>query len=161
MGDPFKILGLPPRFDLTPAEIQRAFLARSATLHPDRSTGDEALAAELNHARQTLADPEARARALLARAGGTEDTDRSLPDGFLLTMMDARERLEAAQVEGDAAAVRAWLAWAEEQRGRHVGRVGGLLSEEPVPAGAVRRELNAWRYIERMIEQIEAGPSGS
>lgn len=159
--DAFDLLGLEPRFDLDPAEVQRAFLAQSARLHPDRQTGDELAAARLNTARQTLADPEQRATALLLRLGGpSKEQDRTLPDGFLPAMMEARERLEDARAARDAAAVDAWLEWAEGRRREHVAQVSGLFAGQPVDVRAVRRELNAWRYIERMIEQIDGQGSG-
>lgn len=161
--DAFDMLGLEPRFDLNAADLQRAFLALSASAHPDRAGGDEVRAAALNAARQALADPEQRANALLARLGGpAKEADRSLPEGFLAAMMDARERLEDARARGDAGAVDGWLAWAEERRSGHVRAVGALFAACPVDTAAVRRELNAWRYIERMIEQIEgADPLGA
>lgn len=180
MPDAFDQLGLPPRFDLTAAQVRAAYLARATAVHPDHAGGGASGAAlpgaldgdsaRLNHARATLADPEQRAEALLARLGGpAKETDRSLPDGFLMEMMDVREQLDASVSARDSAGVSRWLAWADERRARHVACVGelffgamggGTTQADRSVLVALRRELNAWRYIERMIEQIDAPAGG-
>jgi hypothetical protein len=108
----------------------------------------------------TLLDPEARANLLLARLGGpSKEVSRELPDGFLMKMMEAREELEAAATRRDGAAVERWREWAERERDGHITRVGELfkafaVAREGKVLSDVRRELNAWRYVERMVEQI-------
>lgn len=169
MDDPFDVLGLPARFDLDPALVRRAWLERSAAEHPDRAGGAEAEAtggaARLNEARAALADPERRAIALLRRLAGARAAeilaDRTLPEGFLRGVMDLRERLEAERAEGGAAAVERMLTEAEGVRRAHIDRAGalfGALGAEPAPERLleIRRELNAWRYVERLIEQLSA-----
>jgi molecular chaperone HscB len=194
--DPFALLGLPRTFDLDAAEIDAAYLQRAAELHPDRlaaargggtgaGTGhldplaeaDAARrAAELNDARAELGNPERRAGVLLHLLGGPRpDEDRSLPDGFLLEMMDVRQELDAAQAAQDAAELERLRAWAASRRAAHMmslsskfRRLGDLESGSPERGRAamapslgagedllrdIRRELNAWRYIERMIDQ--------
>lgn len=168
--DAFDILGVAAQFNLDLPAVQRAYLARSADVHPDRAgvegggaEASEQLAAELNDAKRVLEDPERRANALLARLGGpSKEADRSLPDGFLMEMMELREAAEAAGASGDAAEVDRWIANAERRRKGHIESVGSAFATlGTVPAGdqlrAIRRELNAWRYIERMIEQLDGG----
>jgi molecular chaperone HscB len=168
-GDAFEVLGLVPRFEIDPGELQAAYLARARLVHPDHAgpgdgagdrPADGAIAA-LNAARTQLADPERRANLLLARLGGpAPEADRSLPPGFLAGIMEAREELAAAQDRGDAEAVERWLHWAEARRSEHAARVGALLSSSAASHAVLRdarRELNAWRYIERMIEQLDGG----
>lgn len=163
MPDAFDTLQLPARFDLAPQDIQRAYLARAAALA--RET-DEAVAAALNSARMTLEDPEKRASALLLRLGGpAKEADRSLPDGFLLEMMDVREQIAAAHA--DAGAIDKWEDWGEHRRQIHIEAVGrlfaniGAAAPERAALLAIRRELNAWRYIERLIEQLHARDDGA
>jgi DnaJ-domain-containing protein 1 len=161
-SDPFDLLGITPAFDVDPVALQRAWLAGSARLHPDRfsagsTESDEArrlaLLAALNHSRMVLADPFQRAEALMARLGGpSKEADKSLPEGFLMDMLEVREQLEEAAASGDAAAVGKWEDWAGEQRREAILRVAGLFKDGAL--AEVRRELNAWRYIERMIEQL-------
>ncbi|MGH7130588.1 MAG: iron-sulfur cluster co-chaperone HscB C-terminal domain-containing protein [Phycisphaerales bacterium] len=162
--DAFDILGVAARFDLDLPAVQRAYLARSADVHPDRAgEAGEQLAAELNDAKRVLEDPERRAGALLARLGGpSKEADRSLPDGFLMEMMELRESAEAAGASGDRAEVDRWIADAERRRKGHIESVGrAFAAVGAAPTGdqlrAIRRELNAWRYIERMIEQLDGG----
>lgn len=162
--DPFELLGLPPRFDLDVAALQRAYLIRSAAAHPDLAEDLAAAAdsAALNRARQQLEDPESRADALLARLGGpSREADRSLPDGFLMEIMEVREQLESALAARDPVAVARWHDWATAERVRHIAEVGArfaALSNPPDPASLrqIRQSLNAWRYIERMLEQLAA-----
>lgn len=165
--DPFAILGVPPRFDLNLGLVQRAYLERSASLHPDlgsEPSGGTAIdSASLNRAKSVLDDPEQRADALLVLRGGpTREAERALPDGFLLDIMETRERLEDALRSGDRAAAAELEAWAARQRAAHISAVGDLfaaLPAAPTPAQLqrIRRELNAWRYIERMLEQLRDG----
>jgi DnaJ-domain-containing protein 1 len=158
--DPFARLGFAQLFDIDPAQVQRAYLKRCADLHPDRMR-DPLLQAEaaresarLNEARAVLLDDEKRANALLALMGGPGPSeDKSLPDGFLMRMMEVRQELEAAaQADHERLA-----AWAEAERAGHIERVRALFAAPDAAGGleAIRVELNAWRYIERMIEQID------
>ncbi|MBZ0171321.1 MAG: hypothetical protein K8E66_02985 [Phycisphaerales bacterium] len=159
-ADPFDTLGFEPRFDLASAEIERAYLARIASAHPDRDADSAGPAAALNIARATLLNAERRANALLARLGGPGPADdKSLPDGFLMEMMAVRGEIEGAIAEGGDDVRRAWEAWAEGRRAGYVDRITPLFARA---AGGdrsvlteIRTGLNAWRYIERLIEQLD------
>jgi molecular chaperone HscB len=172
--DPFAVLGLPRRYGVGAAEVQRAYLARAAGVHPDLA-GDEDEVEErsalLNRARETLESPERRAVALwrLLGGGGREgEDDRALPPGFLMEMMEVREELEAAQRTRDPEGLRKWEAWAAERRKGHEAAVarlfegvegveGGAGAADPGVLKKIKLELNAWRYVERLIEQLEPG----
>ncbi len=162
--DPFTALGLEPRFDLARDHIEASYLARVASQHPDAASTEHAghaRAADLNDARAVLLDPERRAGALLARLGGpAPEKDKSLPPAFLAEMMEIRENLEDARQGTDPAMLDHSREWSRQRRAAMIQEVAGLfasLPPSPAPAalGAVRRTLNAWRYIERMIEQME------
>lgn len=134
------------------AAVNRAYLSRSAALHPDLAAGDgdaPRKMAELNEAKRVVEDPERRANALLARLGGpSKEEDRSLPDGFLMEMMEIREHMEA-----DGAAARGkWEEWAKRRRGEAIKEVEAMFREGK--RMEIRQRLNAWRYIERMMEQL-------
>jgi DnaJ-domain-containing protein 1 len=163
-SDPFKQLEVARGFELDPAGIDRAFLKRAAMAHPDVSGLDvedaARVQAELNDARATLIDPERRANVLLALLGGaSKEQDKSLPAGFLVQMMETREEIEAAMT--DVARHSYWVQWAQEQRAHYMAKVGPLFARAIGGDAAVlpdiRRELNAWRYIERLVEQLEPG----
>lgn len=170
-GNPFQILGLEPTFHLNGGVLQRAYLKRIAALHPDHAggtevpgdavDGEEADSAMLNRARRELEDPERRAGALLSALGGpAKEADKSLPDGFLMEIMETREAVEAASTAQERAR---WRSWAAERRGAYTATVAKMFDEAMQASGvqrattlaAIRRELNAWRYIERLIEQLD------
>jgi curved DNA-binding protein CbpA len=165
-ADPFDLLGLPHDFDLDPARLARAYLTLAARLHPDVARddpGSAALAAAANKAKAILDDPERRANALLQRLGGpAKDADRALPDGFLMEILETREQIESAAASPDRAQIDHWRRWAADQRSRYIARASGLFRQHTAaPDSAtlrvIRQELNAWRYIERLIEQLEPG----
>jgi molecular chaperone HscB len=164
--DPFAELGIPLRFDINAAEVERAYLRQTALLHPDRLTdpGEQAeairRAARVNDARRDLLDDERRANIVLEHRGGpSQSDDQALPDGFLMEVMETREAMEAA--EGDEAELARWRAWAKENRAERLERIAGLFAgvdDDRLPpdvAHTIRVELNALRYVERMIEQLD------
>ncbi len=164
--DPFAVLGLERRFDLDTAAVDRSYLERSAALHPDMAaqhamaemgSEDDERIAELNRARQVLGDPEQRAVVLWKLWGGIESKD--MPAGFLMEMMEVREEIERAA--GDKAAAAQWEHWAAERRREHLRNVGMQFAKLVPGAGTnvailkqIKMELNAWRYVERLIEQL-------
>ena len=161
VGDAFDILGLGPTFDLDAEALRRAYLSKSSELHPDLAAGDSDAArgmALVNMARRKLEDPEQRANELLIRLGGpSKETDRALPEGFLLEIMDTRERIEAANPYERPR----WEAWATDRRREFSSEIGAMFrSLGPVPDAAhlkeIRVRLNAWRYVERLIEQLSS-----
>lgn len=170
--DPFEALGLARRFDLDGRDIRAAWLRRAAELHPDRRPGaDDAevarSAAILNDAARTLEDPERRADALLVLLGGpAREAEKALPPEFLTEVMAVREALEEAVASGDAARIAAHEAWGEARRAAIIDEVRAAFDALADPPGrdalrAIRVRLNAWRYIERMLEQIEPPGAGA
>jgi len=160
LRDAFDVLGLVPGFDLTVADIRAAYLARAAAAH---AGGDESASARLNGAMQQVQDPLTRAGLVLARLGGPSDAaDRSTPDGFLGELLDARERAQDARSAGRLQEVQDLLTWAEARRSGEIARVRELLAQVPGMHGQerqrvlaqARQHLNAWRAIERMLEQV-------
>jgi DnaJ-domain-containing protein 1 len=162
--DPFEALGLAASYDIDEATLRRAWLRRSAALHPDRA-GDtdevHAAIARLNAAKATLADDERRANALLHRLGGpSKERSDALPDGFLVDIFAVREEMEEAIASGDPEDRARFERWAQEEREKFREAVASQFAalEAPPSPGAleeIRTQLNAWRYIERMIEQLD------
>src|SRR5579871_5622776 len=106
MNDHFQRLGLPRRFSINTAELERAYLALSRVVHPDyHVTSSEAelsasleLSALLNEAYNILRDPFRRADYLLGLEGGpTASEHKQLPPNFLAEMLEAREEVEQAR----------------------------------------------------------------
>lgn len=162
-ADPFDILGLPARFDLSEAEINQAYLTRANRSHPDvaKTVEAEEEAAKLNSAAGTLKDPEQRANALLSRLGGpSKDQDRSLPAGFLAEMMELRDTIDS-ELRSDAHAARSrWRSWSSARRAEYAEQVTRMFASLPLNDNKtnlrdIRAVLNSWRYIERLAEQLE------
>ncbi len=170
--DPFELLGLPRRFDIDLKALQATYLRKSATLHPDRFTDplEQADAAEraarLNDAKAVLADDERRANAMLLLLGGPDrDQLKDLPDGFLMDMMETRQEMEHAMASAHPAERKRMEDWAAQQRADYLQTLRDLFAKPGDPPAAedlrsIRIELNALRYIERMIEQLDPGHKG-
>jgi len=157
MQDAFEQLGLAPRFDLDEAELERAWLQRSAALHPDLGADPEAAdaLAALNEAKVALSDPERRANLLLARLRGpSKEDDRTLPPEFLTAMMEVQEAIDEEGADLDE-----WRSWAESKRREIIDDVRTLFDALPDPPRPqnltlIRTRLNEWRYIERIAERL-------
>ena len=121
--------------------------------------------AALNDARTILADDERRANALHALLNGpTAREDSSLPDGFLMEIMEVRESMERAVASDDPDERSRFEVWARDRRAAHIACVTDHFAAADAAATdderravlqRLRTELNAWRYIERMIEQLD------
>ncbi|PCI10787.1 hypothetical protein COB72_02420 [bacterium] len=169
--NPFSTLNLPARFDLDATAIERAYLTGLTSAHPDAGGGgsgdglsedsDGPDAATLNQARMTLLDSEQRAVALLDVLGGASASQcKDLPDGFLMEMMTRREEIEEQIADGGNESRSNWEAWAREERASYTNEAKALfdaIAEESTLEKLVdiRVLLNAWRYIERLIEQLD------
>lgn len=170
--DPFGVFGLPWRFEVDRADLDRRFAVLGRATHPDLAGDDAAaqveameLSARVNEAYRVLADEEERANALLGLLGGPgREEDKSLPEGFLPLIMITREELAEAQLEGDGEKVAAIEADARAQRTARLREVGRLFGASERPeSGALRQirvELNALRYFERLLEQTRPGQEG-
>lgn len=159
---PFETLGLAPVYPVDREQIEKAYRTRLARAHPDTGSGGLGLdPAALNKARATLLDDEQRAVALLELLGGPSSSQcKDLPDGFLMDMMDTREQIEEAIESGGEQQRDQWEQWGIDQRRAHRARIAQRFEELGDPPSddelrAIRVELNAWRYIERLIEQLD------
>lgn len=173
LNDPFAVLGLPRRFELDASALRRAHLSRAAKWHPDRFSDPreraaaEVMSAQVNEAHRLLSDPERRADTLLRLLSGpAAEAHHALPDGFLMDIFEVRQELEEAIATGDTDAKARLEAWAADERDRHIREVGAAFASLSAPADAaaleaIRTQMNAWRYIERMMEQLHAtaGPT--
>ncbi len=163
--DDFSLLGLPTQFAVDAPALERAYLARSRELHPDRhqlaSTAEQAasvgLSAQLNEAYQTLRDPFKRAEYLLSLAGGPTAGDvRDMPLDFLDEMLDLRMEIGALTPDTPAAAAMEHQLTA--RRDAMLEEVGRLL-EPPADAAKLtgaRRRLNAVKYVANLLRDLKA-----
>lgn len=109
----FRLLGVPPRFDIEPATLKSNARKLQREYHPDSYAGKSPqeqrlaaqLSAQINSAQSTLQDPVRRAIYLLEQQGietnAQSHTERDTE--FLMQQMSLREELEAARMARDAA----------------------------------------------------------
>ncbi len=172
--DPFAQLSLPPTFDVSPRQLRTAWLRVAAAAHPD-ATGTVDAASAANDAYRSLLDPIERAQALLRRLGhgGVLEDDalrRAMPEGFLVEMMEYRERADAVDAS-DAAARHELLSEAKGRRDAALSRINasfGRVVDGGADEGArqaaaadIALELNVVRSFDRMIEQLERERGGA
>ncbi len=164
--NPFQILGIQPSFSISAELIQRAYLQRLAASHPDLGLGagaDTPDPATLNQARDTLLNDEDRANLMLELVDGPSPKDTTLPNGFLMEMMELRTQIEE-ELESDPEEARPrWQQWANDRRQQTIDEIDSLfesLNDASEERGDsikqdIRTNLNAWRYTERLIEQLD------
>lgn len=174
MSDHFERLGLPRRFSVDPAAVERAYLARSRAVHPDfHHLGSAAeqrasieLTAALNEAYIAVKDPYRRAEYLLSLLGGpSAREEKNLDQAFLAAMLDLRERIEEAKASADPAALAAIegeLTGMRDERMRAIAgqfdRYDGLPLDHPDRAtilADIRRGLNAVKTVQSLLRDIE------
>jgi molecular chaperone HscB len=107
---PWKLLGLESSWQVEPAELQKRLVRCSRLMHPDFFAAAPQAARELagrnsarlNEAYALLLDPARRAEWILTHAGGpSAQAERSMPQAFLMQVLQWNETLEAAR--GDPA----------------------------------------------------------
>ena len=85
--------------------------------------------------------------------------DRTLPEGFLESILATRMELEEAVANGDQEGRDRLGEWARAEWAERRAAVASILDRNDPPVvddlHVVRRELNRWRYSQRMLEQLE------
>lgn len=162
--DHFDRLGLPRRFALDAAAVEREYLARSRELHPDYhrlgSSAEQAasteLSAGLNEAYTTLKEPFKRAEYLLRLEGGPSASElKDVPPEFLEEMLDLR--MEIAGLTPDAPAATAMEKQLAGRRDALLAQVGALLDgTSPTRLTDARRLLNATKYVQNLVRDLRA-----
>jgi molecular chaperone HscB len=155
----FERLGLPRRFRLEAAELERNYLARSREVHPDFTGNDPASlpeSAALNEAYATLRDPFRRAEYLLVVAGGPSATEvKQMPAEFLEEMLDLRMRIE--EVKHDHGPARAAMETDLFRRREGLLQQVAEQFDRPMSAGTlttVRQTLNATKFINGLLRDL-------
>jgi len=173
----FERLGLPVRFDVDPAEVERGYLARSRALHPDfhgQTTDAEQRAslemtAALNESYAVLRDPFRRAEYLLSLSGGPSAAEfKEMAPAFLEEMLDLRLEIEElrqaggadspGRLEMEARLTRRNIALLDDLS-RHFVRLAKLGPDDAQRRSVlldVRRTLNAAKYIQGLLRDLRA-----
>ena len=149
----YERLGLPRRFSVDLAELERAYLERSREVHPDyhalSGDRDQTASAALNEAYTTLRDPFRRAEYLLSlHLGDATPVARPQSPAFLMQAMELRERLEDG---GELAALDAEVEALIDAEHAAVER---LFAEPAADAVGIRQHLNAWKTLASLRRSI-------
>jgi molecular chaperone HscB len=172
----FERLGLPRRFALDLAVVERNYLSRSRELHPDfhqlAATSEQRasmeLTAALNEAYATLRHPFRRAEYLLTLEGGpTAAEHKEMAPAFLEEMLELRMEIEelretaAADSPGRTAMARQLVGRLEKLQAdvaAAFSRLESLTSEaeRKKVLVQVRQLLNAAKYVEGLLRDLRA-----
>lgn len=165
----FERLGLPRRFALDAAELERNYLAKSREVHPDHAGNDRAsleASAALNEAYTILRDPFRRADYLLTLEGGpTAAEQKQAAPEFLEEMLDLRMRIEEAKHAADSSERVTLERDLTRRRDALLSEAGGfferltaLPSDAPARPGwlvRIRQTLNATKYIQGLLRDLD------
>jgi molecular chaperone HscB len=161
----FELFGLPERFEIDPAELQRAFRGLQAVVHPDRfATGGDTerriamqVATRVNEAYRTLVDPGRRAAYLCERhdAPLQAETNTAMAPDFLMQQMAWREALEDARNERDPDALVGLASALCDHRDRLLREIAEAIDRDQDfrrAADAVRR----WMFVDKFGVEVAA-----
>ena len=165
----FERLGLPRRFALDPAELERNYLVRSREVHPDHAGNDRAsleASAALNEAYAILRDPFRRADYLLTLEGGpTAAEQKQAAPEFLEEMLDLRMRIEEVKHAAESSERVTLERDLTLRREALLGEAGGLFEKlAPLPPDdaarpgllvRIRQTLNATKYIQGLLRDLD------
>jgi molecular chaperone HscB len=174
-ADYFSVFALPRRYALDVGALEARYRELTRKLHPDRFAKADPLtrraslgrSVQLNEAWRTLKDPVKRAEYLL-RLMGVEvapETGGKVPAELLGEILELREALGEARMEGDDATVQKMAVEMRQRVATSLAAVAQGLSKSSLgessraAAGgldAVARELVALRYYRRFLDEVEA-----
>jgi molecular chaperone HscB len=152
--DHFERLGLPRRFALDDAEMERNYLARSREAHPDLAGDSPEIldrSARLNQAYAPLRDPSRRAEYLLKLLGGPSPTEVTQPPAeFLEEMLELRIAIAEAEDGETRTRMEKTLS---ERKGKRLEEVGELF-DKMAELRRIREQLNALKFINGLIRDL-------
>ncbi len=169
-SDYFSLMSLPERFDLTEEQVRQRFLALNRHTHPDFHTDEPPevqslslkMSAAVNDAYRILSDPASRGGYLLELLGGPSSADdKSVPDGFLPTMMMMQEEIADAKDDGQAEELARIADVLQTQHDGLMHRIGGLFADYEQAVACdftredllreIRQQLNAVSYVKKLL----------
>jgi molecular chaperone HscB len=172
----FDLLGLPARYAVDAAEIERNYLARNRETHPDfhqqSSTAQQRVSmdmtAALNEAYASLKQPFRRAEYLLSLHGGPTAAEfKQMEPAFLEEMLELRMEIEELRHGAADSPARTVMEQQLRQRNELLAKdIGRRFAEfEALPANDSRRKgvliqvrqlLNAAKYIQGLLRDLRA-----
>ncbi len=159
--DDFTLFGVPERFALDAAQLDKRWRELQTEVHPDRFAAQGAAAQRIamqwsvrvNQAYQRLKDPLKRAAYLCERRGAPVDAERNtaMPREFLMQQMAWREALDEAR---DGAAVQALDAQVAAQEQALLCRLQATFDEHD-DAAAAAEQLRSLMFVARFRQDVE------
>ncbi|MGC9184420.1 MAG: Fe-S protein assembly co-chaperone HscB [Thiomonas sp.] len=159
----FDLFGLPEKFALDLAQLERARLAVQTQIHPDRFAAgtdrDKRLAmqwaAQANAAYLVLKNPVQRAAYLCERRGVPvqAENNTAMPADFLMQQMQWREALEDLRDAADAAGLQALHAQVQAQRTQRMAAITQALDVDNAPQIAAE-QVRALLFLDRFTEEL-------
>lgn len=161
----FELFGLPARFAIDTAALDRAYRTLQSEVHPDRyaTAGDSERrlamqgSARVNEAYRALKDPVERARYLLLLRGvdAFDEKDTRLPLPFLEAQLERRERAADAAADGSIDALDAIKREIRDDFAARQRSLESLLDDarRADEAKALVREL---RFLAKVEEDVDA-----
>jgi molecular chaperone HscB len=167
----FETLGVPRRYHLAPDLLERQFHDLNRVHHPDRHAKADAATrtknalatSQLNEAYRALKDPLKRAEYLLKVEGIEISDERSghkVSPAFLAEIMELREQLMDARLEGDVEKVRVLADQVGDRKRSEMALIDSAFGrfEERGDREALKEvadHLIAERYFRRFLEEAE------
>lgn len=168
MADHYEVLGLPKGFRIDESALEKRYRELSRLLHPDRHAGRSATERrlslekmiEVNDAYRVLRDPTRRAAYLLLERGidlgetGAAGASKYLPPGFLMQVMELRERFDEVRQKRDETGIQALAKESRKQREEALEKLGAAFdaNDDPEAAGQVA----ILRYLDRFLGEVRA-----
>ena len=162
----YELLGLEPTYDVDVEDIRQKYFAVVREIHPDRLVADSAptqrlsmrVSAQLNQAFQVLMDPVQRAEYLLELSGGkAASDDKQVPQQVLIDTLELREEIEEAKAGEDQASLERLRAQIQQRFDQTLQDICTLCRQLPGDEKLrqdLRGELNAIRYLRKLLEQL-------
>ena len=164
MKNHFELLGLPPRFALDPASLERSYRDLQSRVHPDKfaaaSEPERRVAMQwatrANEAYRTLRHPVERARYVLGLKGfdTEEESNTSMPADFLMQQMEWRESVVQAREAGDHAGLERLRASLAESRTEML-RMLELAIDRDANFDAGCSLVRKLRFLDKLEEEID------
>ena len=164
MKNHFELLGLPPRFALDPASLERSYRDLQSRVHPDKfaaaSEPERRVAMQwatrANEAYRTLRHPVERARYVLGLKGfdTEEESNTSMPADFLMQQMEWRESVVQAREAGDHAGLERLCASLAESRTEML-RMLELAIDRDANFDAGCSLVRKLRFLDKLEEEID------
>ena len=160
----FELLGLPARYALDAANLDRGYRDLQSQVHPDKFAAASEperrvamqWAARANEAYRTLRHPVERARYLLGLKGfdTEEETNTAMPADFLMQQMELREAVSEAREAADASALKRLHAALSQSRAEMLKLLERALDRDAnFDAGcSLVRKL---RFLDKLDEEID------